>query len=102
MGHKKEWLFTALAVAAERRMRHFNSLELVNTAWAFATVGHEKERLFTALAVAAERHRRDFNSQNLANMAWAFENICSVEAAAALGFHYPFQADRGDHCETSL
>ena len=83
-------------------MQDFTSQSLVNTAWAFATVGHKEEWLFTALAFAAERHRRNFNSQNLANTAWAFENICSVEAAASLGFHYPFQADRGDHCETSL
>merc|ERR1711939_871343 len=62
-------------------MRDFDSQNLANTAWAFAI---------------------DFNSQDLTNIAWAFENICSVEAAAALGFHYPFQADRGDRCETSL
>ena len=39
-----------LEAAAEQRMRDFNSQELANTAWAFATVGHKKERLFTALA----------------------------------------------------
>ena len=60
---------------------------LANTAWAFATVGHKDERLFSTLAAAAERRMRDFNSQNLANIAWACENICSVEAAASLGFH---------------
>ena len=69
MGHKEEQLFTALAVAAERRMRDFNSQGLANTAWAFATVGHEMERLFTALTFAAERCMRDFTSQDLANTA---------------------------------
>ena len=60
MGHKEERLFTALAVAAERRMRDFTSQSLANTAWAFATVGHKEERLFTALAAAAEWCMRDF------------------------------------------
>ena len=69
MGHKKERLFTALAVAAERRMRDFNSQGLANTAWAFATVGHKKEQLFAALEVAAELRMRDFSSQDLANTA---------------------------------
>ena len=59
MGHKEEQLFTALAVAAERRMRDFNSQEIANTAWAFATVGHKDERLFSTLAAAAERRTMD-------------------------------------------
>ena len=50
-------------------MKDFNSQELGNTAWAFATVGHKEERLFTALAVAPEQRMRDFNSQGLANTA---------------------------------
>ena len=66
-GHKEERLFTALAAAAERRMRNFTSQDLANSAWAFATVGHKEERLFSALAAAAERRMRDFTSQNLAN-----------------------------------
>ena len=32
VGHKDEALFTALAAAAERRMRGFNSQDLANTA----------------------------------------------------------------------
>ncbi len=53
-------------------MRDFDSQNLANTAWSFATVGHKEARLFTALAAAAERRMRDFNSQALANTAWAF------------------------------
>ena len=67
VGHKDEQLFTALAAAAERRMRDFDSQNLANTAWAFATVVHKGNQLFTALAAAAERCVRDFNSQDLAN-----------------------------------
>ena len=70
MRQKKERLFTALAAAAERRMRDFTSQGLANTALAFATMGHKEERLSTALAAAAERRMRDFTSQNLANTAW--------------------------------
>ena len=49
-------LFMALgrAVLAEQRMRDFNSQELTNTAWAFATVGHHDERLFSTRAAATE------------------------------------------------
>ena len=39
--------------AARQRMKDFNSQELVNTAWAFATVAHKDEELFTSLAGAA-------------------------------------------------
>ena len=70
-----------LAVAAERRLRDFNSQDLANTAWAFATVGHKEERLFTALEVAAEQRMRDFKSQDLANTAWALTD----SAACTLG-----------------
>ena len=70
-------LFMALgrAALAEQRMRDFNSQDLANTAWAFATVGHKDERLFSMLAAAAERRMRDFNSQVLANTAWAFAKV---------------------------
>ena len=37
MGHKEEQLFTALAAAAKRRMREFNSQDLAKTAWAYST-----------------------------------------------------------------
>merc|ERR1719375_2995890 len=54
------------------------------------------------LAKAAEQHMGDFNTQGLGNTAWAFENMRSVAAAATLKINHPFQADRADHCETSL
>ena len=54
VGHKEEWLFTALADAAQPCIRDFNWQYLTNTAWAFATVGHKEEQLFTAKAAAAE------------------------------------------------
>ena len=65
-------LFAALATAAERRMSDFNSQDLANAAWAFATADQSDASLFAALATAAERHMGDFNSQGLANVACAF------------------------------
>ena len=58
--------------AAERLMCDFNSQELANAAWAFATARQGDVSMFAASATAAERRMRDFNSQELANAAWAF------------------------------
>ena len=62
-------MFAALGTAAKRRMNDFNSQDLANAAWAFATADLSDESLFAALATAAEQHMREFNSQNLANAA---------------------------------
>ena len=56
-------------------MKDFNSQDLANTAWAFATVGHKDERLYSTLAAAAQQRMRDFNSQELANTAWVFVTV---------------------------
>ena len=56
-------------------MRDFNSQNLANTAWAFATVSHKDERLFSTLAAVAEWCMREFHSQGLANTAWAFATV---------------------------
>ena len=48
-------VFTALAIAAERRMDGFNPQGLANTAWAFARVNLLDEKLFMALARESER-----------------------------------------------
>ena len=62
-------LFTALATAAEQRMKDFDAQGLANTAWAFATAGQSDAVLFTALANAAEQRMDDFDAQSLANTA---------------------------------
>ena len=67
VGHKDEQLLTALAAAVEFRIKGFNSEDLANTAWAFATLGSKDERLFTLLATVAEGRTSDCNSQDLAN-----------------------------------
>ena len=56
-------------------MSVFNSQQLANTAWAFATMNRLDEKLFAALARAAEQRVNEFNAQNLANTAWAFATV---------------------------
>ena len=68
-------LCLAVAKVMERRVSEFNSQELANTTWAFATVKHREDKLFTALARTAERRMSDFNAQGLANTAWACATI---------------------------
>ena len=53
-------------------MADFNTQNLANTAWAFATASQPVAQLFTKLAKSAERRMADFNAQDLANTAWAF------------------------------
>ena len=65
-------LFKVLAKATERRVCNFNTQNLANTAWAFATASQSDALLFEALAKAAERCVCNFNAQELANTAWAF------------------------------
>ena len=62
-----EPLFAALARAAGPRLREFNTQNLANTAWSFATAGERDEVLFAALSKAAESRLSEFNAQELAN-----------------------------------
>ena len=71
-GQQDASLFAALATAAERHMRDFNPQNLVNTAWAFATLRQKDALLFAALTTAAERCMGDLSPQELANTSWAF------------------------------
>ena len=56
-------------------MGDFNSQNLANTAWAFATAGQSDVQLFVALARMAAQCTSDFNAQELANTAWAFATL---------------------------
>ena len=55
--------------------RKFNEQDVVNTAWAFATVNRRDEKLFAALARAAERQLIEFNEQGVPNTARAFATV---------------------------
>ena len=70
-----------------------NGRELAEVAYVAAHSGSAMSRtaLFAVFASAAEPCVCESNPQNLATLAWAFENIFSVEAAVALGFHYKQQ-----------
>jgi len=50
----------------------FNSQDIANTAWAYATVGVDAPQLFSAIATAAQRRLGEFNPQSIANTSWAF------------------------------
>ena len=80
MGQQDEQLFEALAKMAERCLDQFNSQNLANMAWAFATVGQQDEQLFKALAKMAERRLEQFNAQELANTAWALTDSAALHA----------------------
>ena len=55
-------LFTVLAEAAERRMSEFNALDVINMAWACATVKQSDYKLLTASVQVAERLQANINS----------------------------------------
>ena len=69
VGQSDPLLFIALAGMAERRLADFESQNLANTAWAFATAGQAHALLFAALSRATERRVGDFDPQSLANTA---------------------------------
>ena len=76
--------------AAERRVGDFNTQELANTAWAFATADPLDAALFASLAREVKRRVNDFDAQGLANTAWAFvtagqldELLCAALATEA-------------------
>ena len=75
MEHKDEQLFTALAAAAQPRVKDLNSQELATTAWALARVEYKDKQLFTALAAAAQRQMTEFKSQNIGNTLWALATM---------------------------
>ena len=54
---------------------------LVNIAWAFATVGQFDVSLSAALANDARQRLSEFAAQNLANTAWAFAKVGQLDAA---------------------
>jgi len=61
-----------LANACSRRVEGFNSQELANTVWAFATADVKAPELFDTVASAALPRLGEFNSQGFANTVWAF------------------------------
>ena len=51
----------------------FNSQDIANTLWAFATMGRKPgDRMMGQLEVRTEAISGEFNSQNIANTLWEF------------------------------
>ena len=57
------------------RLEEFNPQELVNMAWACATVGVRQEELLGAITGRALVRLEEFNPQNLANAARALPTL---------------------------
>ena len=53
-------------------MSEFNTQNIANPAWAFATLHQHDEKLFAALALEAEVRASEFSAQVTATTAWAF------------------------------
>jgi hypothetical protein len=64
----------------------FNSQEVANTLWAFATMGRKPgERMMGLLEGRAEVMSGDFNSQNVANTLWAFWTLGTKPGERMMG-----------------
>ena len=72
----KENLLLALERQAEAISGEFNSQDVANTLWAFATMGMKPgERMMGQLERRAEAISGEFNSQAVANTLWAFATM---------------------------
>ena len=60
---------------AKGRLKDFNSPNLANTVWAFATISHESPVPFDAIAGLAKSRLKDFKFQALVNTVWAFATV---------------------------
>ncbi|KAJ1627376.1 hypothetical protein T492DRAFT_576900, partial [Pavlovales sp. CCMP2436] len=58
-----------------QRIDTFHPQELVNTAWAFATLGKPAPQLFDAIARESKQRIGSFKPQELVNTAWAFATL---------------------------
>ena len=61
-GYSDAKLFAALAKEARQLLDQFNTQDLANTAWAFATVSQLNVVLFAVLARLMERRVSEFNA----------------------------------------
>ena len=71
LGYNHKPLFDALAQASNtNELRKFNSQQLANMAWAYATARDANIILFEN--IANEAQTRSFSSQGMSNLLWAF------------------------------
>ncbi|KAJ1463512.1 hypothetical protein M885DRAFT_4965, partial [Pelagophyceae sp. CCMP2097] len=74
-------LFEAIAGEASKKIATFNSQDLANIMWAYATARVEAPALFAAVAAEAPKKISTFKSQELANTIWAY-STAGIEAPA--------------------
>ncbi|KAJ1463488.1 hypothetical protein M885DRAFT_556366, partial [Pelagophyceae sp. CCMP2097] len=74
-------LFKAVAAGAPKKIATFNSQDIANIVWAYATAGVEAPALFKAIAAEAPKKIATFNPQALANTVWAYATA-GVDASA--------------------
>jgi hypothetical protein len=71
-----ETLLLALEGRAEAISGEFNSQEVANTLWAYATMGRKPgERVMRLLEGRAEAISGEFSSQDVANTLWAYATM---------------------------
>ena len=61
--------------AATAKIREFNTQELSNTAWAFATAQHPEPVLFQAIGSQVVLKAPQFKAQEISNTLWAFAKL---------------------------
>ncbi|KAJ1454239.1 hypothetical protein M885DRAFT_566448 [Pelagophyceae sp. CCMP2097] len=74
-------LFEAVAAVAPKKIATFDSQNLANTVWAYATARIEAPALFEMIAAEAAKKIATFNPQNLANTLWAYATVGSAAPA---------------------
>ncbi len=86
-------LLQAMASQAMQRLQHFNSQNISNTLWAFASLNHHPGPMLLKVLQRELVHKlRQFTPQGIENVLWAF---------ATLG-HHPGQSQGTDDLQTAL
>jgi len=75
-------LLSSASRLTQRRIHEFNSQEIGNMAWAYATLKYRDDDFFDSLAKAATPLLPHFVAQNLANTLWAFASVGRKNDAA--------------------
>jgi hypothetical protein len=90
---KRRDLLQAMASQAMQRLQHFNSQNISNTLWAFASLNHHPGPMLLKVLQRELVHKlRQFTPQGIENVLWAF---------ATLG-HHPGQSQGTDDLQTAL
>ena len=78
-GESHPALFQKLSYAAIKQRDDFNSQDVANFLWAYATNGHVDKKLFSSFMPTVNANLGECSEQNLANIAWAY-SVANVDA----------------------